>query len=152
MKLIFLKDVKNVARKGDIKEVSDGYARNYLFPKKFAAPATAANLKNAEEKKMSEEKREQFFREKAGGLRKMEPLEFRVKSGKKGEIYSSVTKEDIEKELEKKGFSEIEVKLPKPIRETGEVSVEIGIGRGITEKITVSIKPAENYLLTGWYS
>jgi len=140
MKVIFLKDVKGTARQGEIKEVSLGYARNFLFPKKIASIATEQAVKEIARVKEDEKKQADDFRDKIKQIENMGAIEFKLKTGKKGEIYDSVTKEDIEKELEKRGFSHIEVRLLKPIREIGDQEVEITIGKGVAGKITVATK------------
>lgn len=143
MKVIFLRDVKNVGRKGEIKEVADGYAKNFLLAKGLASPANQKNVRDVEQKAGSIEKEENEFKSRMESLRGSGALEFRLKMGSKGEVYSSVTKEDIEKELKKKGFNGVEARLQKPIRNLGEFEVEVSIGRGVTGKITVSVKPIE---------
>jgi large subunit ribosomal protein L9 len=139
MKVIFIQDVKNVGRKGDIKNVSDGYAKNFLLPRGVAKAATGDNLKQVKDKKEAVEKEKSEFIKKAEDLRRMPPLEFSIKSGKNGEIYGSIAKNDIEKKLEELGLKNVSVKLDKPIRETGEKEIEITIGRGISSIIKISV-------------
>ncbi|MDD4931534.1 MAG: 50S ribosomal protein L9 [Candidatus Colwellbacteria bacterium] len=140
MKVIFLQDVKNVGRKGDIKEVSDGYAKNFLIAKRFARPATAQSVTESKQKEASLEKEAVDFNRKMENLIASGSIDFKLKTGKKGEVYSSVGREDIENALKARGFPGVEVRLTKPIRELGENQVEVSIGRGITKKITVSVK------------
>jgi large subunit ribosomal protein L9 len=144
MRVIFLQDVKSIGRKGEIKEVSDGYAKNFLLARGFAAPATAKSVNDAKQKEASMEKEVGDFKNKLESLNSSGKIEFRLKTGKKGEVYSSVTKEDIESELGKKGFHGIDVRLPKPIRDIGETQVDVSIGRGVTGKVTVSVMPIED--------
>ncbi|MCK9187242.1 MAG: 50S ribosomal protein L9 [Candidatus Colwellbacteria bacterium] len=139
MKVIFIQDVKNVGRKGDVKNVSDGYAKNFLLPRGVAKAATGDNLKQVKDKKEAVEKEKSEFIKKAEDLRRMPPLEFSIKSGKNGEIYGSIAKNDIEKKLEELGLKNVSVKLDKPIRETGEKEIEITIGRGISSIIKISV-------------
>ena len=143
MKVIFSQDVKNVGRRGEIKEVADGYAKNFLFARNLAKPASQNNIKEISQKKGLQEKEEESFKGKIELLKNSGILEFYIKTGSKGEVYSSVTKEDIEKELKKRGFNGVEVKLHKALRELGESEVEVSIGRGVIEKITVLVKPSE---------
>jgi large subunit ribosomal protein L9 len=140
MKVIFLKDVKGTARKGEIKEVSDGYARNFLIPRQIASIATDQVIREINQAKVADEKEAHDFKDKIKELESVGPIEFKLKTGKKGEIYDSVTKEEIEKELKKRGFDHVEVRLPKPIREIGSQEVEVTIGKGIVGKITVTTK------------
>lgn len=143
MKVIFLQDVRNVGRKGEIKEVSDGYARNFLIAKKLAAPATIRNTSAVEEKEVMAERKANEFKNKIELINESEKIDFELKTGKKGEIYGSVTKEDIESKLKSKGFHDVEVRLAKPIREVGDHEIEVSIGRGVTGKIHISVKPKE---------
>ncbi|MDD5098735.1 MAG: 50S ribosomal protein L9 [Candidatus Colwellbacteria bacterium] len=142
MKVIFLQDVRNVGRKGEIKEVADGYARNFLIAKRLASPATAKNVNEAEKKIDTADKRANEFRNKLELINE-EKISLALRTGKKGEIYGSITREDIEKELDKKGLKGVEIRLPKPIREIGEHKVELSIGKGVTGKINISITPTE---------
>jgi large subunit ribosomal protein L9 len=143
MKVIFIQDVKNIGRKGEIKEVSDGYAKNFLIARGFAEPATAKIVNEVKQKEASVEKEAGEFKKKLEALSSSGNIEFRLRTGKKGEIYNSVTKEDIEAELKKKGFHGVDVRLSKPIRDISDTQVEVSIGRGVTGKITVSVKPME---------
>ncbi|MDO8466767.1 MAG: 50S ribosomal protein L9 [bacterium] len=138
MRVLLLQDVKKVGRKHDIKEVSDGYARNFLLARKLAVPADATALKI----KASAEKKEQELLAKysAEVVRlKSEVLEFPVRSGSKGEVFGSVTVADIKKALEAKGFSDCEVELEQSLRFLGEREVEVVFGKGIRGKVKVKL-------------
>ena len=142
MRVIFLQDVRNVGRKGEIKEVADGYARNFLIARKLASPATIKNVNETEQRLDIADKKANEFRNRLELINE-EKVSLSLKAGKKGEIYGSITREDIEKELDKRGLKGIEVRLPKPIRETGEHEVEVSIGRGVTGKVRISVTPTE---------
>ena len=138
MKVLLLKDVKNVGRKNEIKEVSEGYARNFLFARKLAIPADSGGLKV----KASIDAKEQALIEKYHTESKRleaDTLEFKVKGGEKGEVFGSVSAEDIRKALAGKGYGEVKIDLEKPIRKTGEQEVVIDFGKGVrgTAKIKV---------------
>ncbi|MFA5052497.1 MAG: 50S ribosomal protein L9 [Parcubacteria group bacterium] len=139
MRVIFLKDIKNVGRVGDIKEVTDGYAKNFLLPKRFAKLATKESLGEMNQKTAAEEKTAADFRKKIEVI-KNTPLTFHLKTGEKGEVYNSVTETEIEKELKKKNFGKVKVHLEKPIRTFGEYEVEIGIGHGTTGIIRITVE------------
>ncbi len=141
MKVIFLKDVKGTARRGEIREVSDGYAKNFLLPKGIAEPATGKAIGEINRANEAVQKEIDGFKEKIKRLEESGELEFKLKTGKKGEIYGSVTREDVERELKKKGFAHVEARLAKPIREAGRHEVEVSIGRGVTGKINISVNP-----------
>lgn len=138
MKVFLLQDVKKVGRKHDIKEVSDGYARNFLIARKLAVPADASALKI----KAEAEKKEQELIAKysaAAGRLKNEVLEFSVRSGSKGEVFGSVTAADIKKALTAKGFSDFEVELKQSLRFLGERDVDVVFGKGIQGKVKVKL-------------
>ncbi|MFA4999453.1 MAG: 50S ribosomal protein L9 [Parcubacteria group bacterium] len=138
MKIIFLKDIKNVGRTGDIKEVADGYAKNFLLPQKIAELATERTVRENNQKNIAVEKKIAELKEKLEAVRNT-PLAFHLNTGEKGEVYSSVTKEDITEELKKKGFGQVLIRLEKPIREIGEHEVEINIGKGVTGRIRINV-------------
>ena len=123
----------------DIKDVSDGYARNFLFPKNLALPATKENLAKREHWAESEKETVKQLEELVRQLAE-EKLEFKIATGEKGEVFGSITAKDIKLALLERGYpKELEVTLEKPIRETGERQVEISLGRGIESKIFVKV-------------
>jgi large subunit ribosomal protein L9 len=140
MKVLLLQDVKKVGRRNEIKEVSDGYARNFLIPKKLAMPADEAALKI---KKATDEKEAELVAKLKNLSEKLKNdiLEFRVKSGKEGEVFGSVSAEQIKKSLEEKGYGKTEVLLEKPLRLMGNHKVGINFGRGIRGEATVKLSP-----------
>src|SRR3989344_2586597 len=104
MRVILLENIKNFGKMGDVKNVSDGYARNFLFPRKMAKPATDAALKEVDSLKKKLEATQRIERENAAKLAeqlKDAVLEFTRKATKTGKIYSAVTKEDIAEILNK---------------------------------------------------
>jgi len=144
MKIIFLKDVKNVGRRGEIKEVSDGYAKNFLLPQGIAELATKETIKNINIERATAEK---GIIEKQKKIKQIEDeikLEFRLKTGKKGEVYGSVTKEEIKQSLKRMNLSVIEIILHKPLKKIGEHTIDISLGRDTTGKMHISIKPENN--------
>jgi large subunit ribosomal protein L9 len=138
MKVLLLQDVRGVGRKNEVKEVTDGYARNFLIARKLAVAANEQAMKYKSEVDANEQaliKKYQTLAEKIG----KESFELSVKTGGKGEVFGSVTKEDIRKHLSERGFTEGEVVLPKPIKSTGEHLVEINFGKGIVGKLKVIV-------------
>ena len=94
MKVILLQDIKAIGKKGDIKEVADGYARNYLFPKKLAIEATAGNLKSLDQEKQAQQHKKAVEEAKATELAaKLNQLKlhFKVKVGEGGRLFGSIT-------------------------------------------------------------
>jgi len=140
MKIIFLKDVKNVGRRGEIKEVSDGYAKNFLLPRGIAELATAKIINNINQSRITTGKEVAKKQEKIKRLESEVVLEFKLKTGKKGETYGSVTREDIIEALQQKDYSDIEVLLQKPLKQIGEHVIDISLGQNIIGKIHISIK------------
>ncbi|TSC88822.1 MAG: large subunit ribosomal protein L9 [Parcubacteria group bacterium Gr01-1014_3] len=142
MKVLLLQDVRGVGRKNEVKEVSDGYARNFLIARKLAVAANESAMKFKAEVDANEQAAINRYKALAEKISK-ESFEFFVKTGAKGEVFGSVTKEDVRKHLSEKGFSEVEVVLPKPIKFTGEHMVEINFGKGIVGKLKVKVSSAK---------
>jgi len=142
MKVVLLQDVKGLGRRMDIKEVSDGYARNFLIPQKLAVPADRQNIGRRAEFESKETTLLNSLRLIAERLAN-EVLIFKIKTGAKGEVFSSITNEDIKKALlAKKLINEsAEILLDKPLRAIGEQRVPINLGRGVRAEIMVSVKP-----------
>lgn len=107
MKVIFLKDVKGQGKKGEIKEVKDGYGMNYLIKNSYAVVATPTGLKRLEEEKKSKEQEEKRLIEEASKLKanlEKITLKFKVKTGGEGRIFGSVSAKQIVSELKNKGY------------------------------------------------
>lgn len=139
MKVILLQDIKGLARKFDVKEVKDGYARNFLIPKGLVKIATNEAIKELEVKKSAWSKEEQEIKTKLETLAKdlaNKEFRFKVKIGKKGEIFGSVTKDDIKEKLL---MTNVEINLERPIKKLGEHQVEINLGKGVKANIKVSV-------------
>jgi large subunit ribosomal protein L9 len=148
MKVIFLKDVKGTALEGEVKDVKDGYARNYLIPRGIVAPATEANLKKLETRKDKiKEKEEQKLaaaKEKAEKLNELE-VELSVKAGEKGRLFGAVTSQDIAEAIKAKGFEldKKDIELDNPIKETGTHSVTVGLYKDAKAEIKVTVTAEE---------
>ena len=137
MKVLLLEDVKKIGRKNEIKEVSDGYARNFLIPNKKAMPAnqTALHLKNnAETKENTLLTRYKELAEKLNG----ETLVFELKTGLNGEVFGSINAEQIEKALKEKGYGETEVSA-NSLKTLGEHQATVRFGRGISGTVKVRL-------------
>ena len=145
MKVIFLKDAPK-GKKGEIKDVADGYARNFLLPKGLAMPATPSAEKAA--KMLSEERaeREARQREELGRIAQElegKELRFKVKAGAKGRLHGAVTSADIADEFSKLTGFEIDkkmVELEEPLHNLGDYEVPINLGTGSGAKIKVVIE------------
>lgn len=147
MKVILLADVKGTGNKGDIVEVNDGYARNFLLKKKFAEPATASNINEAKQKRIAEEKRtaeELAAAKELASKLESSVIDIGVKCGD-GKIYGSVTTADIANGLAKQGINvdKKKIVLKESIKALGQFSVEIKVYANISVKVTVNIVKEE---------
>ena len=147
MKVILLADVKSVGKKDEIINVSDGYARNFLFPKKWAVEATPGAMKEIEKKRAAEAAREAERRaaaeEKARQL-KDKTITLAVKCGTQGRLYGSITTAEIAAELEKQHGIKIDkrkIDLSDPIRTVCDVQVKVHLYTGITTPMNVHVEP-----------
>ncbi|OGY62831.1 MAG: 50S ribosomal protein L9 [Candidatus Harrisonbacteria bacterium RIFCSPHIGHO2_01_FULL_44_13] len=136
MKVLLLLDVKKVGKKYDVKEVSDGYARNFLIPKKLAAAADEKMMKIKTDWEKEESRSLEERKARAAKL-KNEIFEFYLKTGEKNEVFSSIKGLDIKKSLLEKGFEGAEVVLDKPIKTMGEHLIEVNFGKGVLGKARV---------------
>ncbi len=138
MKVVLLQDVKGIGRRNEVKSVSDGYARNFLFPRKFAILADTEGLGKKAESDIQERALLDEFEKEREKL-KNTALTFTVKVGSKGEVFSSVPASAIEKALREKGFNEAKVELNHALRDLGVHEVEVSLGRGIKAKVKVIV-------------
>jgi large subunit ribosomal protein L9 len=148
MKVILLQDVKNVGKKGDVVNSSDGYARNYLFPRKLAEEATEANLHVLNAKKETERRKklaEIEAAQKLAGELKGKEIKIEAKSGDNGKLFGAITSKDVA-DLIKKQYK-IEVDKKKVVMDTiklaGTYEVEIKLYPEVSTKMTVVIVPAK---------
>lgn len=144
MRVILLQGIKNLGQKGEIKEVSDGYARNFLIPQKLVALATAeivAKVKAEMEARVREAAKElkkvQDWAKKLDGLE----LELKLRAGPDGKLYGAVTAFQIAKLLQEKNFNidKNQIDLLAPIKEVGEREVVIHLEHGLEAKIRLTI-------------
>jgi large subunit ribosomal protein L9 len=146
MEIILRETIDNLGRAGEVVKVADGYARNYLLPKKLAYAVTPGNLKVIESERQSMLRKEAKQKDDAGKLAQMiEAVEvtFRRKVGENQALYGSVTNVDIAEELEKKGY-QIErrkIHMEDHIKSLGEFSVPIRLFKDVTAHIKVKVEP-----------
>ena len=144
MKVILLADVKGTGKKGDVVEVSDGYARNMLLKKNLAKPATAVEVNSLQIKKNAEDfhKREEVKRltELSREINGKEVLCL-VKAGESGKIFGSVTNEDVSLALKNAGYEvdKKKIAVSSPIKKLGLYEVEIKLIAGVPCKITLKV-------------
>lgn len=146
MKIILLEDVKAQGKKGDLVEVNDGYARNFLIPKKLGMEATTAAINNRNQRLANEAKQKAEEKEKALALYNSlmnKTINVPVKCGD-GKMYGSVTTLDIAKALESAGFKvdKKNVKLKEPIKALGVFPVEIWCYPNYNAKINLNVVKA----------
>lgn len=146
MKVILLQDIKNVGKKEEIINANDGYARNYLFPKKLAIEATKDNLLKLQAKKTAETKKKNAEIEANKKIaKKMEEMNLiiKAKAGSNGKIFGGITSKEISEELKKQYNFEVDKKkiiLKETIKNLGEFSVEIKFGDGVIGNLKISIQ------------
>ena len=147
MKVVLLKDVKNMGKRDDILTVSDGYARNFLFPQKLAAEATPGTLKEIERKRAAQDAREAELKAEAQAkaeLLKNKVIVLQVKCGEKGRLYGSVTSAEVAEALEKQHGIKADkrkIDIGDPIRETGIREISVWLYSGITTKMKLDVQP-----------
>lgn len=144
MKVILLKDVEKLGKEGEIKQVADGYARNFLIPKQMAVLATKSEMAQAEEQqKIDTQKAEEelaLFQGIASQIDGLE-LEVPVKINEEGKLFGAITANQIAEKLKEKGFKikKEQVKLKDPIKELGEYEIAIEFPHNLETKIKVFV-------------
>ena len=144
MKVILLDDVAKVGRRGEVRDVSDGFARNFLIPKKLALSASAGNLKNLEHIKQQQDAKAQRVRGDAQGLQqRIEALTYeeRRQASEEGKLFGSVTSQDLADFLGRHGIT-IErrrIHLDEPIKTLGETTVPVRLHVDVTAQLKVSV-------------
>ena len=146
MKVILLEDVKSLGKKGDVVKVSDGYARNMLFPKKLGIEATAGNMKNLEQKRKIDEKNAAEELKKAQEFAKnleTKSVTVGIKVGTGGKTFGSVSTKEIADAAKKQLGIDIDKKkmaLASPLRELGETQVPVKVHPKVTANLKVIVK------------
>ncbi|MCC7364420.1 MAG: 50S ribosomal protein L9 [Dehalococcoidia bacterium] len=149
MKVVFFEDVEGTAQVGEVKEVKNGFARNYLLPRNIAGAATKDNLQHANALAQKEARRQEKL--DAEARTKVERLQgYRVtieaRVGETGRLFGSVTNRDIAEKLNDATQLSIDshiVLLPEPIRELGERAVTVKFTRNVSVDVTVEVVPDE---------
>lgn len=145
MKVIFLQDVKGTAKKGDVKEVADGYARNFLLAKGIACEATAKNMSDLEGKKASEQHKADVAKQEAletAEALKGKTVTCKAKAGQGGKLFGAITAGNVADVIKSQLNINIEKKkinLSSEIKAFGTYTAEIKLLAGISQKITVEV-------------
>jgi large subunit ribosomal protein L9 len=144
MEVILREHIDNLGRRGEIVKVAEGYARNYLLPRKLALAVTEANKRQIERERKVAEVRdaEEKGQAEAVAQRLTEaPIEIARRVGENDTLYGSVTTADIAHALEGKGFSieKRKIVLPDPIKALGEFTVPVKVHRDVTAQVRVKV-------------
>jgi large subunit ribosomal protein L9 len=145
MKIVLREDVDNLGIKGDLVEVADGYARNYLVPRGLALPASKGVVKQAEAMRRNREVREQRLRETAAGLAKQlagKAVEVKARAGEGGKLFGSVTSADIADAIGAQLGVDLDrkvVELAEPIKELGDLEVVVRLHAEVAPTVAVSV-------------
>ncbi|TWT27019.1 50S ribosomal protein L9 [Planomicrobium sp. CPCC 101110] len=145
MKVIFLKDVKGRGKKGEIKNVADGYAHNFLLKNNYAIEANQAAISQLDGQKKKEQKLSEQELQEAKGLKdKLEALtvELKAKSGEGGRLFGSITTKQVANELEKKHGIKIDkrkMELDDAIRSLGYTNIPVKIHQEVTATLKVHV-------------
>ncbi len=145
MKVILLDNIKGVGKKDEIINASDGYARNFLFPKKLAVEANNENMSKLKAKKQSEQYKKDVNKENAEKIAKKLndiTLTIKVKAGENGKIFGGVTSKEISEELKKQYKIDIDKKkiiLNENIKNLGSFDISMKLFEGVTGKLKVKV-------------
>lgn len=148
MKLILLEDVKSVGKKGELINASEGYAKNFLLPKKLAVEATKSNLNDYELKQKADEKRRQEELEKAqetAAALKDKVVTIKVKTGGNGKLFGSVTNKEVADAIVEQTKLEIDkkkVSIGDPIKMVGERTAVVKLHPKVSAEVTIKIEEA----------
>ena len=145
MKVILVKDVKAQGKKGDVIDVSDGYANNFLLKNKFAVPASAGNLNINNRQKAEEARRiaEETARAKADAEKlKDVGLDFLIEVGENGKAFGSISAKEISERLAELGYTvdKKNINLERPIKLVGTYTVDVKLYKGVSCKLKLNVK------------
>jgi large subunit ribosomal protein L9 len=145
MKVILQKDVKNIGRIGELINVSAGFARNFLFPRKMAAEATENRVNEFNHlKQVAEVHKKKAMAEREQVINKLKgvTLVFKVTAGDTDKLFGSVTTNEISNELEKQGFvvDRRDIVLDEPIKMLGQHQAKVKFGEGLETEIAISVE------------
>ncbi len=145
MKVILLQDVKSLGKKGEIVEVSDGYARNYVLPKKLGAEANSKNMNDLKLQKANEEKVAKQQLEAAQEMEKLletKEVVVKMKSGEGGKTFGSISSKEIAEEAKKQcdlALDKKKIQLPEAIKSLGVYEVHVKLHTKVTGRLKVKV-------------
>jgi large subunit ribosomal protein L9 len=146
VKVILTADVDKLGKSGEMKDVAEGYARNFLIPRKLAVPAAGGafrawqhDIASREEKRQREREEAEIAATRIGGT----TLTMGVKVGEGGKLYGSITAKDIADALARRGIAvdRHKVELPDPLKSLGTYKVAVKVYPGMTPEVTVVVEP-----------
>ena len=146
MKVILLQDVKDIGKKDDIVNVSDGYARNFLFPRKWAMEATDSAVKVVERKREAERRKEAEARaaaEEVAAKLKNKVVVLKVKCGDKGRLYGSVTAQEVADAIKAEYSVDVDkrkVEIKDAVRQLGDYEVNVRLYPNVSSKMILRVK------------
>ncbi|MGI5836632.1 MAG: 50S ribosomal protein L9 [Chloroflexota bacterium] len=149
MKVVLLKDIQGVGKEGQVKEVADGYARNFLLPKGLAAIATPGTLKDLEIKQAAERKRQAKIDEEMRELAKKisdSSITVRSKVGEGGKLYGSITNADVAEAIESQLGQTVDkrkIEIEEPIRHVGEYKIPIKLSKNVDTTVNLIVQGEE---------
>lgn len=147
MKVILIQEVKKLGIKGQVLEVSDGYARNYLIPQGLAQEATRTKLKEIEEKNLKEEKKKSSEKEKAEVLKAKldgKKVEIKVKAGAGDKLFGAVTTKEIADILQKEfgvSMDKKKIEIGETIKHLGKYNIKLKIYPSVQAEIKLIVAP-----------
>lgn len=144
MKVIFLQDVKGQGKKGEVKNVSEGYAQNFLLPRGLVRPATDGNVKTLEQQTAAEQKRKLQEKEEAAQLgKKLEEMtvELKAKAGEGGRLFGAITSKQVAEALAKHGvkIDKRKIEMSDPIRTLGVTQVPVKLHPEVKSTLKVHV-------------
>lgn len=145
MKIILLQDVEGLGKAGDLKEVANGYARNYLVPRRLAAGATPSLIANRTQRIASEQRRVEKLAEQNKQLSErlnQVTLTFKARVGGQGRLYGSITSQDVAsalRDVEKITIDRRSIDMSEPIRTPGTFTIPVRVASGLEFKLTINV-------------
>lgn len=148
MEVILREDIDNLGARGQVIKVADGYARNFLLPKKLAVTATESNKKIIEQERQAHLRKEAKLQGEAQDLAKLMTgvsITITQKAGENDQLFGSVTSKDVADGLAAKGFTvdRRKIQLDEPIKQLGEFKVPVRLHRDVTAEVTVTVAKEE---------
>ncbi len=145
MRVILLKDIENLGKKNEVKEVKNGYARNFLIPKGLVKIATKQAMEQLKsQKELEAQEAEEELKKTQALIESMEGMEFviSVKVGDENQLFESITPQKIQETLKQSGFNikKTQIELSQPIKELGEFPVKIKFEHNLEAEITIIIE------------